>query len=330
MALSTSNEQVAAAFQSAIQAQEGRQYIAQRLREPVQKELDYIGIGRQGFIQDVLAQGEIPYYDLDITTNVTVLPSRGSIPQVQVGVKRVEPTILTIACYPVVSFMDAKIRTYNILDRVQEKAASDFAKEEDILIFGTPGAATNWDSGSNPQDRLGVSIYAAATGSTTGPKQWYTQVSAQNKDAFNQGFSTVSTSTTGLSKEVLKSASVQILKYRLIPQAILCNPVEYADMWLWNRDDVDMETQKEVLQTGRMGKVWNMDILMSDICPEGTFYVRTSDRQFGVMPILAEMESGEEIDYRNQLYCFPMWAYEGFAILNNRGITKGTVTRTDL
>lgn len=330
MPIGTTNEQVASAFQSAIQIAEGRQYIAQRMREPVQKELDYIGMGRQGFIQDQLAQGEIPYYDLDVVTNVTVLSARGSIPQVQVGVTRVEPTILTIACYPMVSFMDAKIRTYNIIDRVQEKATSDFAKEEDILIFGTPGLAANWtDQGSSPQDRLGVSIYAAATGTTTGPKMWYSQ-SDQTKDAFLQASNTAVTSTTGMSKELLKNMMVQILRYRLIPQAILTHPTEYTDMCLWNRDDYDPETQREVLQTGRMGKIWNLDILMSDICPEGTVYMRTSDRQFGVMPIIAEMESGEEVDYRQMVYCFPMWAFEGFAILNNRGITKGTVTRTDL
>lgn len=283
----------------------GRLHIAAQMMDPIKAEVDYTGIGRQGFIRDLLEQGDIPYYDKDVKVPAVTLSKRGIPPQIRREGDRVWVNILPIASYPIIPIEDTRIRRYDILDRVQEKARADLAEEEDRMIFG------NTDSEGKPI----TSIYEAAASATA------------SSDLFT-GANTPVTSNEGLTRDVLAAAYAAILKRNLVPEAIIMNPVEFVDLLLWGRDEYDPQTQREVLQTGRMGSIWNIDIMTSYIVPEGVAYMRTSDQYLGVFPILIDLEVMDAPDPAGLNYGFVFYEFIGAAIINVGGVVKLNITRS--
>lgn len=336
MPLSQTTEQQAQLFNQAIQSTDGRRFIAQRLMEPIKQERDYVSFGRQGFVIDPIGQGEVPYYDVDIKTRAVVLSARGEVPQERVNIQRVLLDFFPIVSYPLVPIPDTKLRRFDVIDRVQTKARADLAEEEDRIIFGDPSAAPDYVTtygGQNVDAMGGVSVYRAATPSATtetinsvsygfGGTKW--------DDAFDHRPNTVYHSSQGITKELLAAAQAEIFAHDLIPEAILLNPRDYADFLLWGRDEYDPETMREVLQTGRMGKIWNMEIHMSKIVPAGTGYIRTSDNYFGVMPILIDLDVMDAPDVRGLNYGFAFYEFLSMAILNAWGVCRFTMDREGL
>lgn len=350
MPFNETSEQQLHLFEQAMQTPDGRMFVAQRLMDPIRQERDYVSMGRQGFILDPLAQGEVPYYDVDIKTRAVVLPMRGEVPQERINVQRVEVPIFPLASYPLIPIIDTKMRRYNAIDRVQAKTRADLAEEEDRCIFGDPLGNPATDGGTNygttygSQNvgaRQGISVYRAATPTTTGeiPTGSTTAglgpgttsaLSASWEDAFDHLPNAVSSSNLGVTKEVMLGAFQEILVHDLIPSAFLFNPRDFVDIYTWGRDEVDPETQKEILETGRMGKIWNCELLMSKIVPQGTFYVRTSDYYLGVMPILIDLDVLDAPDPRGLNYGYVFYEFLGMAILNAWGVARGQISRSGL
>lgn len=331
-------------FEQAMQSPDGRMFIAQRMMEPIKQERDYVSLGRQGFVLDPLAQGEVPYYDLDVKTRAVILPARGEVPQERVNVQRVEIPIFPLASYPLIPIVDTKMRRYNVIDRVQAKTRADLAEEEDRAIFGDPTAnpatAGSANDGTtygmqNVNSRGGVSVYRAATPTSDGESVGNSTLGPSYstwEDQWIEGHqpNSIVTSTQGVTKEVMIGAFSEILRHDLIPDAFIFNPRDFVDIYTWGRDELDPETQKSVLETGRMGKIWNCELLMSKICPQGTFYVRTSDYHLGVMPILIDLDVLDAPDPRGLSYGYVFYEFIGIAILNAWGVARGTITRTGL
>lgn len=266
--------------------------------DPIKDERDYVGLGRQGFIKDVLTQGDAPYYDLDINVPAIVVTKRGSVPQVRTESTRVFVDIFPIASYPLIPIEDTRMRRFNVLDRVQVKARADLAEEEDAVIFGTP-------------DGSRVSEYSVATNSTLTPEA-----------------NTVNTSTEGVTRDLVVKTMAEILQHDLIPEAIICHPRQYVDFFTWGRDEFDPETQREVLLSGRVGKLWNLEIMMSKQCPSGTMYMRTSGEYFGVLPVLIDLDVQDAPDWKGLAYGFVFYEFIGAAIVNAYGAARSTVTYT--
>lgn len=337
-------------LEQTMQSPEGRVFVAQRMMDPIRQERDYVGMGRQGFIRDQLAQGEVPYYDVDIKTRAMVLSARGEVPQERVNVQRVEVPIFPLASMPMIPIIDTKLRRYNVIDRVQAKTRADLAEEEDRVIFGdlysNPATDGTGNYGTtyglqNLGARNGISMYRAATPTTVGETpQGYTgaglgpgstaATSADWEDAFDHQPNAVVSSNLGVTKELLLGMFSEILVHDLIPEAFLMNPRDYVDILTWGRDEVDPETLKEVLETGRMGKIWNTQILTSKIVPQGTLYCRTSDYHFGVMPILIDLDVLDAPDPEGLAYGYVFYEFIGMAILNCWGIARAQVTRDGL
>jgi hypothetical protein len=312
---------------------EGRIALAHKMMPQIQKERDYVSIGRQGFVLDQLQQGDIPYYDVDVKTEPIVMSKRGVVSQVRTQVQRVEVPIFPIAVMPVIPIEDTRLRRFNVIDRVQTKARADLAEEEDRIIFGdlTMSSINTADIAGRTQNkgaRGGTSLYSFATSSTaTDPNQ----VFAAGADAFTgQGgtrTSTAYTSNNGVTRDFLIQLYGEILQHDLIPEAFIMNPREYVDIFTWGRDEFDQETQREVKETGRVGKLWGTEIHISKIIPQGTVYCRTSDYHFGVMPILIDLEVMDAPLPSGLAYGFTFYEFIGLAILNRWGLSKGTVTR---
>ena len=133
-----------------------------------------------------------------------------------------------------------------------------------------------------------------------------------------------------MTREVVVKMMAQILQHDLIPSAILVNPIQYVDFFTWGRDEFDPEKQKEVLETGRVGSLWNMQIHMSKLVPSGTVYMRTSDQYLGVIPVLIDLDSMDAPDPKGLSYGFVFYEFLGISILNAWGVASGTITYTGL
>lgn len=342
-------DQQAQLIADAMGSSEGRMFLAQRLMDPIKQERDYVSMGRQGFVLDPLAQGEVPYYDSDIKTMAVVLPERGEVPTFRAQSNRVQVPIFPLASYPMVSIEDTKVRRFNILERVQTKARADLAEEEDRLIFGdlaTVDVSKSTYAGQNKEARgsytimnpdgtsnsaSGISVYRYATPESG--DSWATSgvfSAGEGEDIFDHQTNSVTVSTVGLTREFLGGMYGEVLRHDVIPEAFLLNPVDYIDFWSWGRDEFDPETQREVLQTGRMGSIWNTEIHTSKIVPPGTVYCRAKDEFFGVMPILIDLEVLDAPDPKGLAYGFVFYEFIGMAILNCWGISRGSVTRTGI
>lgn len=335
MPFNVTTEQQAYALSNALRDYEGRRFIAQRLMEPIRQERDYVSIGRQGFIIDPIGQGEIPFYDLDVKTRAVVLSKRGEVPQERVNVQRVMLDFFPLTSYALIPVQDTKLRRYDVIDRVQTKARADLAEEEDRIIFGDPSLMADNVTTYGGQNRYafnGVSVYRAATpaavsetinGKTYGPSGIW-------DDGFGHKPNAVYHSNNGLTKELLAAAAGEIYAHDLYPNAIILNPRDFVDLWVWGRDEYDPETQKEVLETGRLGRIWGLEIFVSKICPAGTGYVRTSDSYLGVMPILIDLDVIDAPDPRGLNYGFLFYEFISVAILNAWGVARFTMTRDGL
>lgn len=332
-------------IETAMSTPEGRMFIANKLMEPIRQERDYVSMGRQGFILDQLAQGDVPMYDSDLKTRATVLPQRGEIPQYRANSQRTMVPIFPLASMPMVAIDDTKLRRFNILERVQTKARADLAEEEDRLIFGdmvTTDASKTTYGGQNAQARGaftfvkpdgttsssgGVSIYRYATPESGDS---FYNAGKIDDDVFDHYANEVTYSNVGLTKEFLTNIYGAVLEHDILPDAFLMHPKDYIDVFTWGRDDLHPEAQKEVMQTGRMGSIWGVEIHTSKIVPKGTVYCRAADEYLGVMPILIDLDVLDAPDPRGLAYGFAFYEYIGMAILNGWGVSRGSVTRTGL
>lgn len=68
MAFDPTVEQQAHMIETIMQSPEHRLHVAHKMMPQIQKERDYVSIGRQGLILDQLAQGDVPYYDVSFTS----------------------------------------------------------------------------------------------------------------------------------------------------------------------------------------------------------------------------------------------------------------------
>lgn len=269
-----------------------------------------------------------------------VLSKKGEVPQIRVGVNRVEVPIFPLAAYPLIPIEDTKLRRFNVIDRVQTKTRADLAEEEDRLIFGdlsmsTQSTTSTADVAGRTQNkgaRGSLSLYQVATSTSTGDSDPNGSFANATVDAFSgqggQRYNDKAVSTTGLTRDFMVALYGEILKHDLLPECFIMNPRDYVDLFTWGRDDFDPETQKDVLETGRMGKIWNCEIHMSKICPAGTVYCRTSDYSLGVMPILIDLDVMDSPDPRGLCYGYVFYEFLGMAILNKWGISAGTVSRS--
>jgi len=298
-------EQQAHLMETTMASPEGRIHVAHQMMEPIKAELDYIGIGRNGFIKDVLMQGDAPYYDKDVKVPAVTLSKRGATPQIRREGDRVWADIFPLASMPLIPIEDTRLRRYNILDRVQVKARADLAEEEDVLIFG-----------STTSDGVSItSVYKTAADTTAAT------------DRFTGG-NTTQTSTDGVTRDVLALTAAEIYQRNLIPAAILMHPRQYVDMWLWGRDEFDPETQRQVLETGRMGSLWNMEVITSYKMPSGTLYMRTSDEYLGVFTVLIDLDVMDSPDPKGLNYGYTFFEFIGVTVINIGGIARATISYT--
>jgi len=186
------------------------------------------------------------------------------------------------------------MRRFNVIDRAQQKARQEVQAQEDANIF----AALDF-----------------AGDSTLG------------------GDNTAQDITdTGLLKRDLSEVKVQVDRWDLYTTKFLMNIVEFNDILNWGAGggqasgtggEVDMVTQREILQTGLFAHIWGADLIVSKMVPAGTVFGCADPEFVGVMPIRQDIEVLPADEPKQLKLGWVVNEIIGIGIVNARGVAVG-------
>jgi len=129
-----------------------------------------------------------------------------------------------------------------------------------------------------------------------------------------------------LTRDAMVTALAEVGKWDLVPQKFVMNYSEYADIMKFGRDQFDPVTQRELLQTGLVGHLWTLDILVSKMVPRGTVYVLAEPEFVGVMPIRQDINVIPADKPERLRLGWVVYEEIGVAIVNPRAIAKIAVS----
>jgi len=129
-----------------------------------------------------------------------------------------------------------------------------------------------------------------------------------------------------LTRDAMVTALAEVGKWDLVPQKFVMNYSEYADIMKFGRDQFDPVTQRELLQTGLVGHLWTLDILVSKMVPRGTVYVLAEPEFVGVMPIRQDINVIPADKPERLRLGWVVYEEVGVAIVNPRAIAKIAVS----
>jgi hypothetical protein len=277
--------------------QEGKVALGQAMANPIRRNLDYQGVGRRVLVVDPLPQGALPIYDRDIDVAAVVVASNGAAPESQVFSDRVTVPEFELVSNPTVRIAEVKRRRFNVIDRAQQKARQELQAQEDANIF----AALDY-----------------AGDSTLGGENTAQDVT----DA-------------GLLKRDLAEVKKQVDRWDLVTAKFLLNINEFNDILLWGAGggqaaatggEVDMVTQREILQTGIFGHLWGADIIVSKMVPSGSVFACADPEFVGVMPIRQDVEVLPADEPKQLKLRWVVNEIIGIGVLNTRGVSVGRKT----
>jgi hypothetical protein len=274
----------------AIMTQEGKIALAQAMANPIRKNLDYHGIARRALVVDPLAQGAYPSYERDIDVSAVVISSNGTGPESRVFGDRVVVPTFELYSNPTVRISEVRRRRFNVIDRAVQKARQEIMAQEDANVF--------------------AAIDAAAAVENT----------AQD------------IADAGLLKRDLVELKAQIDRWDLVTTKYFININEFTDILKWGAGggqgtgggEVDPVTMREILQTGLYAHIWGADIMVSKIVPPGTVYACADPEFVGVMPIRQDIEVLPADEPKQLKLGWVVSEEVGIAIVNPRGVAKGS------
>jgi hypothetical protein len=291
---SLNEEQKDEMIRRALMTTEGKVALGQAMANPIRRNLDYQGVGRRVLVVDPLPQGALPVYDRDIDVAAVVVSSNGSAPESRVFADRVTVPEFEIVSNPTVRIAEVKRRRFNVIDRAQQKARQEIQAQEDANIFSALDYAGD----------------ATLGGENT----------AQD------------IADAGLLKRDLSEIKVQVDRWDLVTSKFLMNIVEFNDILNWGSGggqqagiggEVDMVTQREILQTGLFAHIWGADIIVSKVVPVGTVFGVADPEFVGVMPIRQDIEVLPADEPKQLKLGWVVNEIIGIGIVNPRGVATG-------
>lgn len=291
---SFTEEQKDELIKRALMTQEGKIALGQAMANPIRRNLDYQGVGRRVLVVDPLPQGALPVYDRDIDVAATVISSNGAAPESRVFGDRVTVPEFEIVSNPTVRIAEVKRRRFNVIDRAQQKARQEIQAQEDANIFAALDFAGD----------------ATRGGENT----------AQD------------VADAGLLKRDLSEIKVQVDRWDLVTTKFLMNIVEFNDILNWGAGggqaagtggEVDMVTQREILQTGLFAHLWGADIIVSKVVPVGTVFGVADPEFVGVMPVRQDIEVLPADEPKQLKLGWVVNEIVGIGIVNPRGVAVG-------
>jgi hypothetical protein len=287
---SFTDEQKDELIRRALMTQEGKIALGQAMANPIRRNLDYQGVGRRVLVVDPLPQGALPVYDRDIDVAAVVVSSNGSAPESRVFGDRVTVPEFEIVSNPTVRIAEVKRRRFNVIDRAQQKARQEIQAQEDANIFAALDFAA---------------------------------------DATLGGENTAQVVSSGMKKSDLVEIKQQVDRWDLVTSKFLMNIVEFTDILNWNANsgssagEVDMVTQREILQTGLFAHLWGADLIVSKVVPVGTVFGVADPEFVGVMPIRQDIEVLPADEPKQLKLGWVVNEIVGIGIVNARGCAVG-------
>ena len=134
------------------------------------------------------------------------------------------------------------------------------------------------------------------------------------------------TVANALTRDALVSGLAEVGKWDLVPAKFVMNYSEYADIMKFGRDQFDPVTQREVLQTGLVGHLWTLDIMVSKIVPRGTVWCIAEPEFTGVMPIRQDVNVIPADKPERLRLGWVIYEEIGIAVVNPRALSRINVT----
>lgn len=258
--------------------------VAQVLQRPLKERVDYYGRGRNILLPVEVAVGELPYADKDIPEFAAVVSSYfGGMPIVDTKVRRVyAPTFDIRRAYPV-WYAELLIRRYPYFDRAKERVAISIAISEDIEIFKILDLASH-----------------------VGPNEWI--------DASGVGMFT---------RSMLADAIGLLESNQLVAASVVIHPKRYADIRKWaGGTELDIVTFNVVTETGRVGTLLGMNLIVSTKCDPDAVYVVTTPDKLGRLFIRKDIEVKVMDHSLRGAYYVIGWENVGCLIHNSYGVVR--------
>lgn len=299
---SFNDEQRDELIKRALTSEDGKIALGQAMANPIRRNLDYMGIGRKVFVVDPLPQGALPVYERDIDVAATVISSNGSAPESRVFGDRVTIPEFEIVSNPTVRIAEVKRRRFNVIDRAQQKARQEIQAQEDANVFATLDYASDTSKG-------GENVYVSNTANGILPA------------AFTQ-----------LHKAHLAQIKTQIDRWDLVTTKFLMNITQFNDILMWGAfgsggatyssslSEIDMVTQREILQTGLYAHLWGADVMVSKLVPAGEIFGCADPDFVGVFPVRQDIEVLPADEPKQLKLGWVVNEIIGMAVVNPRGV----------
>ena len=269
-----------------LQTEAGRQALGAQMAIPIRTQLDYQGMARRFFEIDVLGQGQIARYDKDINAFASTVTKKGQSVQFIVEGEYVEPITWEIFAPAAIRLKEIQQRRFNVLDRMQERIRIAVQIEEDTQFLALTNTTVMANSGANP----------------------------------------VTTSTLGASKDFMNQLSAEVMKWDLPAYAYLMNFKTYSHLRSWRREDIDPVTQREIWQTGLVGSLWGIDLIVSRLVPSAVVYCFSEPRFTGVLPVRTDLILLPDDTPKEALIGYVGYEEIGMLFVNSNSLAKGTFT----
>lgn len=267
-----------------LQTEAGRQALGAQMAIPIRTQLDYQGMARRFFEIDVLGQGQIARYDRDINAFAATVTKKGESVQFIVEGDYVEPITWEIFAPAAIRLKEIQQRRFNVLDRMQERIRIATQIEEDTQFLAL----------------------------------------SETSVAANTANNSIITGTAGCSKDFMNKLSAEIMKWDLPAQAYLMNFKSYSHLRSWKRNDVDPVTQREIWQTGLVGSLWGIDLIVSRLVPNNWVYAYSEPRFTGVLPIRTDLILLPDDTPKEALIGYVGYEELGMLLVNANSVARGT------
>ena len=275
-------------------SQNARMVIGQAMASPLKTFLEYRAVMRKAFRVDPLAAGALPVYDRD-TENIeaTVIASNSAANQTKIEGDRIIVPIFEIASNPTVKLREVKIRRFNIIDRIQVRTRQYIQEAEDAALINLLVKASTVKN----------TALVSATGGTI--------------SATNPGY---------IRRADMVKLKREIEKWDLFAQNYFMSIYRFNDIAMWGRDEVDILTQKQLVDTGLMAKLHGMNIYVTKKMPKNTILATTDPDYLGVMPIYQDIEVLPADLPWQSLFGWLFNEILGAAVFNPKGVAQLQVT----
>lgn len=216
---------------------EGRRSVsAAALSQPLRRQRDYVSKVRKAFLEEVIPDGALPYYDMDPELGAYYISSNGGAVVSQVNISRVAFKLFEIAVLVRHRYSEVRERRYDVPKRTQQKGVS--------LV-------------NIAEDSRGFAIFDAI------------QASGFGGFAANPDFLVAAP----LTPDIIADGIGQIQSYGIKPARIFMNGLDYADLLKFGRDTIDPETQSLIWKTGLVAHVWGLQVITSRVVSRGVVYM---------------------------------------------------------